>query len=146
MTISTESDVYYDPYDVDINADPFPTFRRLREEAPLYYNEAYDFYALSRFDDVERGFVDHGTFSSAHGGVLEAIKAGFRAAEGRLHHGGPAHAHRAPRRALAGLHPEEDERARAADPRVLRGCRSIRSSVRTASTSWPTSARRCRCA
>jgi cytochrome P450 len=82
MTISTESDVYYDPYDVDIHADPFPTFRRLREEAPLYYNEAYDFYALSRFDDVERGFVDHGTFSSARGGVLEAIKADFRAPKG----------------------------------------------------------------
>ena len=37
--------VYYDPYDVDIDADPYPVFRRLREEAPLYYNEQYDFYA-----------------------------------------------------------------------------------------------------
>jgi cytochrome P450 len=82
MTILTGSDVYYDPYDVDIHADPFPTFRRLREEAPLYYNEAYDFYALSRFDDVERGFADHGSFSSARGGVLEAIKADFRAPKG----------------------------------------------------------------
>ena len=35
----------YDPYDVEINADPYPVFRRLREEAPLYYNEQYDFYA-----------------------------------------------------------------------------------------------------
>ena len=33
------SDVYYDPYDVDIDADPYPVFRRLREEAPLYYND-----------------------------------------------------------------------------------------------------------
>ena len=31
--------MYYDPYDVDIDADPYPVFRRLREEAPLYYNE-----------------------------------------------------------------------------------------------------------
>ena len=51
---TTASDVYYDPYDVDIDADPYPTFRRMREEAPLYYNERHDFYALSRFADVER--------------------------------------------------------------------------------------------
>ena len=74
--------VYFDPYDADLNADPYPTFRRLREEAPLYYNEQHDFYALSRFEDVERGFVDHHTFSSAHGGVLEAIKAGYNAPNG----------------------------------------------------------------
>ena len=83
MSLSTESAaVYYDPYDVELNADPYPAFRRLREEAPLYYNERHDFYALSRFDDVERGFVDHHTFSSAHGGVLEAIKARYRAPNG----------------------------------------------------------------
>ena len=41
---------YYDPYDVEIDADPYPTFRRLRDEAPLYYNEPHDFWALSRFD------------------------------------------------------------------------------------------------
>jgi cytochrome P450 len=80
--VTIESDVYFDPYDVDIYANPYPVFRRLREEAPLYYNEAYDFYALSRFDDVERGFVDHETFSSAYGGVLEAIKAQFHAPKG----------------------------------------------------------------
>jgi cytochrome P450 len=80
--VTTASDVYFDPYDVDIYANPYPVFRRLREEAPLYYNEAHDFYALSRFDDVERGFVDHETFSSAYGGVLEAIKAQFHAPKG----------------------------------------------------------------
>ena len=65
MTLRTDNDVHYDPYDVDIHADPYPMFRRLREEAPLYYNDAYDFYALSRFEDVEQGLVDHETFSSA---------------------------------------------------------------------------------
>jgi cytochrome P450 len=73
--VAATSDVYYDPYDVDILTDPYPVFRRLREEAPLYYNGAYDFFALSRFDDVERGFLDHQTFSSAHGHVLEWIQA-----------------------------------------------------------------------
>ncbi len=82
MALSISSDVYYDPYDVAIHADPYPVFRRLREEAPLYYNEAYDFYALSRFADVEAGFVDHATFSSARGGVLEAIKSNFPVPKG----------------------------------------------------------------
>src|SRR5947209_6601318 len=70
------SDPYYDPYDVEIQQDPYPAFRRLRDEAPLYYNERYDFYALSRYDDVVKGTADHATFSSAKGGILEAIKAG----------------------------------------------------------------------
>lgn len=67
MSVSTTNDVYFDPYDVEINANPYPTFARLREESPLYYNEQYDFYALSRFADVNKGLVDHETFSSARG-------------------------------------------------------------------------------
>ena len=75
MTTSTTDAAYYDPYDQAIHADPYPAFRRLREEAPLYYNEQYDFYALSRFDDVDKGLIDNVTFSSAKGGILEIIKA-----------------------------------------------------------------------
>jgi cytochrome P450 len=67
-------DLSYDPYDVDIHADPYPVFRRLREEAPLYYNARYDFYAISRFHDVERGFADRDTYISGRGSVLEAIQ------------------------------------------------------------------------
>ncbi|MFZ0249754.1 MAG: cytochrome P450 [Acidimicrobiales bacterium] len=66
---------YYDPYDFEIDADPYPVWKRLRDEAPLYYNEKYDFYALSRYDDVERAAVEWQTFSSAKGSVLEIIKA-----------------------------------------------------------------------
>ena len=73
--MTTRTDLSYDPYDREIDADPYPVFRRLREEAPLYYNEPYDFYAVSRFDDVQRGLVDRETFSSARGSVLEFIKA-----------------------------------------------------------------------
>jgi cytochrome P450 len=69
---------YYDPYDVDIHEDPYPHFRRLREEAPLYYNDRYEFFALSRFGDVENGFRDHGTYSSARGTVLEAFRNNFQ--------------------------------------------------------------------
>jgi cytochrome P450 len=74
----------WNPYDVDIDADPYPTFRRLREEAPLYYDETYDFYALSRYDDVERGLVDRDTFISGRGGILELIKANIEMPPGVL--------------------------------------------------------------
>ena len=67
---------YYDPYDFDIDADPYPVWKRMRDESPLYYNEKYGFYALSRYEDVERCFVDWQTYSSAKGSVLEIIKSG----------------------------------------------------------------------
>lgn len=66
--------IYYDPYDVGIQADPYPVFRQLRDEAPLYYNDRFDFYAVSRFADVEKGLLDNATYSSAHGVILEMIK------------------------------------------------------------------------
>src|SRR5947208_17166459 len=75
MTTATGSDLYHDPYDVEIDADPYPVFRRLREEAPLYRNDTHDFYALSRFADVEAGLVDRETYISGRGAILELIKA-----------------------------------------------------------------------
>ena len=79
MTLRSGSDLYYDPYDFEIDADPYPMWRRLRDEAPLYYNEKYDFYALSRFEDVERALVDWETYRSGRGTILELIKANDRA-------------------------------------------------------------------
>ena len=79
MNSSSKSDVYYDPYDVEIYADPYPAFRRLREEAPLYHNEQYDFYAVSRYDDVERGLIDSERYISGRGVILELIKANIEA-------------------------------------------------------------------
>ena len=78
------TDVYYDPWDADLNADPYPMFRRIREHAPLYYNAKHDFYAVSRFEDVNRALVDHQTFSSARGVVLEIIKADIEIPPGLL--------------------------------------------------------------
>ena len=72
---TTEPDLYYDPYDFEIDANPYPIWRRLRDEAPLYHNEKYDFYAVSRFDDCEKALVDWRTYSSARGTVLELLKA-----------------------------------------------------------------------
>jgi cytochrome P450 len=84
MRMSNGDPVYWDPYDPRFWADPYPTFRRLREEAPLYYNEKYDFYAVTRYEDVERGLPDWRTFSSARGGILEMIKADFEMPPGTL--------------------------------------------------------------
>ncbi len=70
-------ELYYDPFDFEIDTDPYPVWARLREEQPLYYNERYDFFAVSRFEDVEQVFVDWKTYSSAQGTVLELIKADF---------------------------------------------------------------------
>jgi cytochrome P450 len=53
MTITHDTEVYYDPYDSDIVVDPYPVYARLRDEAPVYYNERYDFWAISRHADVE---------------------------------------------------------------------------------------------
>ena len=78
------SGAYYDPYDWDIDTDPYPAWKRLRDEAPLYYNEKYDFYALSRYDDVERCSVDWRTYISGKGSVLEIIKSGIEMPPGNI--------------------------------------------------------------
>ncbi len=77
MATIGDSDLYYDPYDFGIDADPYPLWKRMREEAPLYYNEKYDFFALSRFDDVEPALVEWNTYRSGKGSVLELIRADF---------------------------------------------------------------------
>jgi cytochrome P450 len=67
------TDLYYDPYDYAIDADPYPVWRRMRDEAPVYYNEKLDFYALTRYDDVLDGLLAADTFVSSHGIMLEII-------------------------------------------------------------------------
>lgn len=84
MTTTAPTEVYYDPYDVELNADPYPMFKRIREEKPLYYNETHDFYALSRFADVNAALIDKDTFSSARGAIIELIKANIEIPPGVL--------------------------------------------------------------
>jgi cytochrome P450 len=67
------TDVYCDPYDYSIDSDPYPIWKRLRDEAPIYHNEKLGFYALSRYDDVLAGLLDHETFISSHGITMEMI-------------------------------------------------------------------------
>jgi len=76
------SQLYYDPYDFEIDADPHPVWRRMRDEAPLYRNDKHDFWALPRFDDVEAGLLDWRSYSSARGSVLEIIRSGVQMPRG----------------------------------------------------------------
>lgn len=73
MTERDVLDVYYDPYDATIDRDPHPVWKRLRDQVPLYFNDRYGFYALSRHDDVLAASLDWETYSSARGTVLEMI-------------------------------------------------------------------------
>ncbi len=88
--------VEYDPYSPEIQHNPYPTYKRMRDEAPVYYSEKYDFYALSRFDDVEAGLRDHTRLISGKGTILELIKANVQLPAGLfIFEDPPAHdAHR----------------------------------------------------
>ena len=72
---SAATDIYWDPFDTDIDTSPYETWRRMRDEAPVYRNDRYGFWAYSRFADVEAAHVDHATYSSAHRTVLEMMDA-----------------------------------------------------------------------
>jgi cytochrome P450 len=68
------SPVHWDPYNQRYFMNPYPVFQRLREEAPIYYNDEFDFYAVSRYDDCVRVLGDREEFISSKGGVLEHMK------------------------------------------------------------------------
>jgi len=67
------TDLYWDPYDEEIERNPYPVWRRMRDESPVYRNDKHGFYALTRFADVEAAHRDPQTFSSARGTVLEIM-------------------------------------------------------------------------
>jgi cytochrome P450 len=61
----------YDPFSYDFHEDPYPVYRFMRDEAPLYRNEALDFYALTRFQDNLDAFVDKDLYTSNWSTSLE---------------------------------------------------------------------------
>jgi cytochrome P450 len=63
--------IEFNPYDYGFHEDPYPTYARLRDEAPLYHNEELDFWALSRHDDVLAAFRDSARLSNANGVSLD---------------------------------------------------------------------------
>lgn len=68
--------VYYNPYAPDVQHNPYPCWRTLRDEAPVYYNPDLNFYALSRYDDILAAFLDTKTYISGEGATLEGIDKG----------------------------------------------------------------------
>lgn len=75
-TTATDAPLAYDPYAYEIHEDPYPTYARLRAEAPLYRNDEHRFWALSRHADVVEGFRDTATYSSAEGVSLDPAASG----------------------------------------------------------------------
>jgi cytochrome P450 len=67
--------IEFDPFSQDFFDGAYDTYRRLRDEAPVYYNAKWDFWALTRYDDVAPGTKDHETYSSAKGATLDMVKA-----------------------------------------------------------------------
>ena len=71
----TQSELVFDPFSEEYFNDPFDIYRRMRDEAPIYYDTGRDFYALSRHEDVAAALKDHDSFSSAHGCDLQMVQA-----------------------------------------------------------------------
>lgn len=84
MTVDPSVELYYDPFDFAIDDDPYPVWRRMRAEAPLYFNDKYDFYALSRYNDVARALPDWETYRSGRGTTADILFSGIEVPPGIL--------------------------------------------------------------
>lgn len=73
----TKAKLVFDPFSMDFFNGAYETYRRMRDEAPVYYNDEYDFYALTRHEDVAPAFKDFDTYSSAYGIDLHTIRNGL---------------------------------------------------------------------
>jgi cytochrome P450 len=76
MSTDSASGAHWDPYDYALMRDPHEAFRAIRERGPLYYNEEYDFYALTGYEDCIKGLSDRETFSNGKGVMIEQIRSG----------------------------------------------------------------------
>jgi cytochrome P450 len=92
------AELYYDPFDFEIDDDPYPVWKRMRAEAPLYFNDKYNFYALSRYDDVAPALPDWQTYRSGRGTTADILFSGIKV----------------PPSVVAGVHPAADARRRRA--------------------------------
>jgi cytochrome P450 len=76
MTVVETAPLAYNPFSWDVQHNPYPTYQRLRDEAPVYHNPDLGFWALSRYDDVLAAHLDHATFISSKGVTLEGAELG----------------------------------------------------------------------
>lgn len=84
MTDTSAIELYYDPFDSVIDDDPYPVWKRMREEAPLYYNDKYNFYALSRYEDVAHELLNWQTYRSGRGTTADILFANIEVPPGIL--------------------------------------------------------------
>lgn len=84
MAGASAIDLYYDPFDSDIDDNPYLVWKRMRDEAPLYYNERYNFYALSRYEDVARELPNWQTYRSGRGTTADILFANIEVPPGIL--------------------------------------------------------------
>jgi len=84
VTVDPTTELYYDPFDNAIDDDPYPIWKRMRDEAPLYYNEKYNFYALSRYRDVAPALPNWQTYRSGHGTTADILFSGIEVPPGIL--------------------------------------------------------------
>jgi cytochrome P450 len=84
MTSPSAVELYYDPFDVEIDSNPYPVWKRMREEAPLYHNQKYNFYALSRYQDVARELPNWETYRSGRGTTADILFANIEVPPGIL--------------------------------------------------------------
>jgi cytochrome P450 len=77
-------DLYYDPFDLAIDDNPYPVWARMRAEAPLYYNEKHNFFALSRYADVARELPNWETYRSGRGTTADILFNNFEVPPGIL--------------------------------------------------------------
>jgi cytochrome P450 len=78
---TTSESPVLNPYDYDFHEDPYPYYKRLRDDAPLYRNEELGFWALSRHQDVLQGFRNSTTLSNAYGVSLDPVSRGPHASK-----------------------------------------------------------------
>jgi cytochrome P450 len=82
MTVHVgDHELALDPYDYGFHEDPYPYYKRLRDEAPLYRNEELKFWALSRHQDVLQGFRNTTTLSNRDGVSLDPVSRGPHASK-----------------------------------------------------------------
>ena len=68
--------VEFSPYAYEFHEDPYPIYRQLREEAPVFYNKELDFWAISRHADVLAAFKDPKRYSNSHGVSIDPTARG----------------------------------------------------------------------
>jgi cytochrome P450 len=89
--VAPVEEIYWDPYDAELDKNPHEVWRRLRDELPVYRNDKHDFWALSRFADVQAASNNTKVFSSSHGTVLEYMGNDFGEMDVLIFMDPPAH-------------------------------------------------------